>query len=156
MKPCRPFTFTKRCTLRIKPEELFTPLLKVNFIGTSSVAIRHTLIDKNVEFFSEKMKNSDDRLLWTQLSKKHSFGFINKALHSYRVRAGSISVSGGTKNLENQIIGIKKTQQLCTTHEHSTIINRRLAQRRRMLLRFLVKELRLLKAIRVAAEIYLE
>jgi glycosyltransferase involved in cell wall biosynthesis len=131
-----------------KPNELFEPLLKANFIGTSSVVVRLSLLERAALYFDEEMKNSDDRLLWTQLAQRCTYGFINEALHSYRIREGGISVSGGVKKLENQIIGLSKIILLCSTERQKTIVKRRLDELRKGLIRSHLKSFKLVKAMR--------
>lgn len=69
---------------------LYPALVKINFIGTSSVALRRKAISMS-DRFNEGLKNSDDRLFLASFSKNHDAIFINKILHSYRVNASGIS-----------------------------------------------------------------
>ena len=84
-------------------DELPNELVKANFIGTSSVAIRANKLTE-IEIFNESLKSGDDLLAWIKLSEKMNFYFINKPLHAYRVTKTNISNTNLERLLNNKII----------------------------------------------------
>lgn len=80
----------------INSEAIHAALVKVNFIGTSSVVLRRSALT-DADKFNEALKNSDDRLFWMLFSKKHNFIFSNKILHQYRILKTGISNQSFTK-----------------------------------------------------------
>ena len=77
---------------RIAAGTAYEVLLQENFVGTSSVMIRRTVLD-NIGLFDESLKNSDDRDLWFRIAKSYDIGFMSIVGHLYRVRAGSVSTA---------------------------------------------------------------
>jgi hypothetical protein len=74
----------------IQSQVLYTALIKVNFIGASSVALRKSALSPS-DLFNEHLKNSDDRLFFIFFSKRNDGVFINQCLHFYRVNEKGIS-----------------------------------------------------------------
>ncbi|UTA47371.1 glycosyltransferase [Simiduia sp. 21SJ11W-1] len=105
---------------------LFDCLVRNNFIGTSSVCIRHELLDQGFRF-DEELKNSDDRLMWFNLSKHHGAVFYPKPLHQYRKRGSSISGKGFLGRAESKIKALKKALLLCESKRQGRIIIRQIA-----------------------------
>lgn len=81
---------------------LLRGLSAANFIGTSSVAIRRSALER-IGGFDEQLKNGDDYNLWVRLSLEHSALFLDYPLHQYRIHETSISKSNPTKRLENLV-----------------------------------------------------
>lgn len=84
---------------------LYPSLVKINFVGASSVALRRCALTSS-DRFNECLRNSDDRLFLIQFSRHHNGIFINKILHSYRVRTTGIS------NRDFSFRGISKIEAL--------------------------------------------
>jgi glycosyltransferase involved in cell wall biosynthesis len=74
----------------MQSQVLYTALIKVNFIGASSVALRKSALSPS-DLFNEHLKNSDDRLFFIFFSKRNDGVFINQCLHFYRVNEKGIS-----------------------------------------------------------------
>lgn len=86
-------------------------IIKANFIGTSSVCFRRSLIADSL-LFDETLKSGDDILAWICLASKSQFAFLDKVLHSYRRREGSISTRNEETLLLNKIVVLNKIQKL--------------------------------------------
>lgn len=98
--------------LEIRAEDVFSPLIKVNFIGTSSVVLRKSSL-KEANRFNESLKNSDDRLFWIEFARCNNFLFLNALLHQYRVRSNSISSQGFDRRAPSKIAALKRMMELC-------------------------------------------
>ncbi len=81
-------------------------LIKINFIGTSGVAIRRKALGEQ-DRFNESLRNSDDRLFWMLFSMQHNFIFLNQILHQYRILPGSISNQGFIRRGPSKIQALK-------------------------------------------------
>ena len=86
--------------------DAFHNLFCENYIPTSSVMVRKNDFDP-VGLFDEELINGDDKDMWLRLSSCYSFGFIDKPLHKYRVRVGSVS-NRGVVTHQNRIKVMKK------------------------------------------------
>lgn len=92
------------------PTEIaFHHLLRINFVGTSSVVCRRELLSLAGPF-DEEMKNADDIDMWRRLARQGcNFAFIDQVLHSYRVTPSGVTARGVRripamiKGLENQL-----------------------------------------------------
>lgn len=81
-------------SFHLLPAEKVSPaLVRVNFIGTSSVVLRKSALAPS-DRFNESLKNSDDRLFWILFSMRNDFILLNEILHQYRILPGSISNQG--------------------------------------------------------------
>ncbi|MCH2159026.1 MAG: glycosyltransferase family 2 protein [Oleiphilaceae bacterium] len=128
-------------------EELFRPLLKANFIGTSSVVFNRQNLPINTAF-NEQLKNSDDRLLWMQLARSCCSIFINESLHSYRIRENSIQTNGGLRKLENQLAAAELTLPLCSNKMEQEMLRERIQLFKSRLVKNYIKRAKLLKALK--------
>lgn len=86
----------------IPPQLLFEGLCEENFIGTSGVVIRRSVL-ATVGGFDESLKNSDDRDMWFRLSRLYGAAYIPKILHQYRRHSGNISSRNTALNAANRI-----------------------------------------------------
>jgi len=85
----------------------FTEIIKANFIGTSSVCFKRKFAE-NTTLFNDEFSSGDDILAWVILAKTAQFAFIDKVLHAYRKRDGSISSKNVEKLLINKIHVLQK------------------------------------------------
>lgn len=92
-------------------ENFIEDIVSANFIGTSGVAFKKSLVDKTM-LFDESVSSGDDKLAWVKLSKFSKFYFCDKVLHSYRVRPGSISNNNSEKLLKNKIMVLAKIGEI--------------------------------------------
>ena len=105
---------------------LFNALVRVNFIGTSSVALRRSALGPE-DIFNESMKNSEDRLFWTRFVKTHKALFLNRVLHQYRILDTGISRQSFTKRAPAKIQGLKYIRELCETPEQQKFVKHQIA-----------------------------
>lgn len=110
----------------LEPSALFNALIRVNFIGTSSVALRRSALGPE-DIFNESMKNSEDRLFWTRFVKTHKALFLNRVLHQYRILDTGISRQSFTKRAPAKIQGLQYIRELCETPEQKRYVNRQIA-----------------------------
>lgn len=96
----------------IESERLHEAVIKVNFIGTSSVALRASAITR-VDVFDEELKNADDRLFWISFTKAHNGVLINKILHDYRVVNSGITARSILSKGPNKIVALEKAKKMC-------------------------------------------
>jgi glycosyltransferase involved in cell wall biosynthesis len=80
---------------------VYEALIRVNFIGTSSVVLRKNAL-KAHDIFNEDLKNSDDRLFWTLFTKHHNAVYLNSKLHQYRVQKNGISAQNFARRSESK------------------------------------------------------
>lgn len=106
-------------------DKTFNGIIKVNFIGTSSVVLRKSSLSDGHRF-DESLKNSDDRLFWAQLAASHDAIFINEILHQYRIRANALSKKGFDRRAPSKISGLKKIRDLCKTQEQKKVVNKQI------------------------------
>lgn len=96
----------------IAAKQLYNSLIHLNFIGTSSVALRRSALTR-MDRFNEELKNSDDRLFWINFSKFHNAVFVNKVLHQYRIQPNSITNSGFLRRGPSKIKALKIVEADC-------------------------------------------
>ncbi len=64
-------------------------LLAANFIGTSSVAVRKSVLDE-VGVFDESLASSEDLDLWLRIARRHGCAYLDMAGHGYRKHPASL------------------------------------------------------------------
>lgn len=109
----------------LEKDKLFDGIIKINFIGTSSVVIRRSALQSS-DRFDEELKNSDDRLFWARFSKSYDAIFLNYPLHQYRIREGALSHRGFDKRAPSKILGLKKILLLCMTSEQRKVVRKQI------------------------------
>jgi glycosyltransferase involved in cell wall biosynthesis len=97
-----PYKDAKDSARIIQSEDLLHGLAVANFIGTSSVVIRRSVLDE-VGNFDEQLRYGEDFHLWVRLANKHTAIFLDKVLHQYRIHENSISNANHSERLENLI-----------------------------------------------------
>jgi len=74
--------------------DIYHELIRANFVGTSSVMVRRSLLRK-AGGFDETLRNGDDIDMWLKLAHSGAvFAFLDRPYHTYRVNGGGISASG--------------------------------------------------------------
>lgn len=86
---------------------VFDKLICSNFIGTSTVLIRHRVINE-VGGFDETLRTIQDWDLWIRIARKYSIAYISEPLVNYRIHSVSASRSS-RKTLPNHLRVIEKT-----------------------------------------------
>lgn len=110
----------------IEPESICSALVRVNFIGTSSVVLRKKAL-RPTDLFNESLRNSDDRLFWILFAKNHKFLFLNEVLHKYRILKNSISNQGFIRRGPSKIHALKIVRDNLNTPELIEIVNRQIS-----------------------------
>jgi glycosyltransferase involved in cell wall biosynthesis len=107
-------------------EQVVRGLLRANFIGTSSVAVRR-LVLADVGGFDESLASSEDLDLWLRIARRHDCGFLDIIGHGYRRHPGSLMQEGSARHplarievLRRQLAGEARPQE-------RRIIRRRIA-----------------------------
>lgn len=96
----------------IESQKIYPALVKVNFIGTSSVVLRKSSLSA-LDVFNESLKNSDDRLFWILFTKHHDAIYLHSILHQYRIQSNSISNQGFIRRGPSKIEALKIVFNLC-------------------------------------------
>lgn len=73
----------------LRRDLLLDGLLRANFIGTSSVAVRRSVLDE-VGGFDPSLASSEDLDLWLRVARRHAFAFLDLVGHGYRRHPGSV------------------------------------------------------------------
>jgi len=106
--------------------EAYTELLAANFVGTSSVVCRREVFDR-VGPFDETMLNADDVDMWRRVAYAGSgFAFINRVLHSYRKRAGGVTMRGAARRLPAVLHSLRKQAALDLSDGERQLLDERL------------------------------
>jgi glycosyltransferase involved in cell wall biosynthesis len=92
----------------IEGRTAYEGLVWENYIGTSSVALRRSVL-REVGLFDESLTNCEDRDLWFRVARGHDLGFIDRVGHAYRVHQGSI-LSGSAERLAPNRIEVLQRQ----------------------------------------------
>lgn len=111
----------------IPSENLYSALIGVNFIGTSSVVLRKSALC-HIDEFNEDLKNSDDRLFWILFSKNHHGLFIDKILHKYRVQSSGISNQGFLRRGPSKIKALEIIRSDCGEVSLKSSIEKQLSE----------------------------
>ncbi|WP_250658235.1 glycosyltransferase family 2 protein [Alkalimarinus coralli] len=91
----------------IDKTDAYRGLVQSNFIATSSVILNKKHLSLN-DLFDEQLKNADDKEMWLKLAYDHDIVFVDKILHQYRLRSGSITFRGYEKRVDGIISVIDK------------------------------------------------
>lgn len=110
----------------IKANELLPAVVKSNFIGTSSVMLRSSVLAEP-DKFDESLKNADDRLFWIRFSANHDGIFLNAILHDYRVVNSGITGQGMLKKGPNKISALEKAKLYCSDKDLIGLLDKEIA-----------------------------
>lgn len=91
---------------QLKAPDAFQLLFRENYIPTSSVMLRRSVLSE-IGPFDESLVNGDDRDMWYRIARAYPLGFLSVPLHNYRVRRGSVS-SRGVITARNRIAVLEK------------------------------------------------
>jgi glycosyltransferase involved in cell wall biosynthesis len=78
-------------------ERMVSGLLRANFIGTSSVAVRRSVLD-DVGGFDEGLASSEDYDLWLRIARRHDCAYLDMIGHGYRRHPASLMQSSSTRH----------------------------------------------------------
>lgn len=73
----------------LRADLLVCGLIRANFIGTSSVAVRREVL-RGIGGFDEGLASSEDLDLWLRIARRHGCAFLDIVGHSYRRHSGSL------------------------------------------------------------------
>lgn len=110
----------------LSSEVIYSALVNVNFVGTSSVAIRRSALQP-ADRFNEELKNSDDRLFWLRFTKKHNAIYLNECLHQYRSLDNGISAKSFILRGPNKIKALQLAYAECDRLELKKILARQIS-----------------------------
>jgi len=111
----------------LKSNNAYHHLLRINFVGTSSVICRREVINK-VGNFDENLSNAEDIDLWRRIAFYGvDFLFINLVMHCYRFTPNSIS-SKGDKLYKNMIKGLEKQLKFSIESEDRKFLINRISE----------------------------
>jgi glycosyltransferase involved in cell wall biosynthesis len=104
---------------RIIPRsELARALLAENFIGTSGVILRKSMLAE-VGMFDESLAYSEDRDLWFRLAHRCDALYREKVGHSYRVNAASLTYGPVLRNAQHRITVLRRER--CRWRDRSAL-----------------------------------
>src|SRR5690606_6088842 len=106
--------------------DLYPTLIHINYIGTSSVALRASKI-KESHRFDESLSNADDYLFWATFLKSHNALYVDSSLHYCRIQSGSISNQSYLKRGPSRIQAIKKVKADCESEALQKVLSYKLA-----------------------------
>lgn len=112
--------------VKITAARIYSALVRINFIGTSSVVLRKSALSSS-DLFDETLKNSDDRLFWILFTKKHNAIYLNSVLHQYRIQRNSISKQDFVRRGPNKIKALEIARNDCDDVALKKILNSQIA-----------------------------
>lgn len=94
----------------IRQPDFSRGLLAENFIGTSGVVLRKSVLEQ-VGAFDESLAYSEDRDLWFRLAHHCDALFRDAVGHSYRIAPGSLTLRPGAHQARQRIIALERERQ---------------------------------------------
>lgn len=91
----------------LSPGSAYWGMTRENFVGTSGVALRRSVL-RELGGFDESLSNGDDRDMWFRVMRGWDVVYIPEELHCYRIRRNSISTGQGRGKVEARIRVLKK------------------------------------------------
>jgi len=99
-------------TFILKSTQLFSELIRYNFIGTSGVAVRRSALALS-SGFNENYRILDDRDMWLQLSNTSNAIYIDCVLHHYRQHELGISKNNDKTMCYERLNIVKRYKRFC-------------------------------------------
>ena len=93
-----------------KHKSIYSQLFLNNFLSTSSVSLKKSLIIK-AKFFDEELLNAQDYDLWLKIGDNFNFHFINEYLGFYNERKNNITSKSYKERVLNLIKIIKRNNK---------------------------------------------
>ena len=91
----------------IRQPDFARGLLYENFIGTSGVVLRKSVLDR-IGTFDEKLSYSEDRDLWFRLAHDCDALYHDRIGHSYRIAQGSLSLRPGSHQARSRLEALRR------------------------------------------------
>lgn len=111
----------------IKQADFALGLLHENFIGTSGVVLRKSILDR-VGTFDESLTYSEDRDLWFRIGHASDALYLPRIGHSYRVAPGSLSFRPGDQQAHSRIAVLEREKQRWHARAPRRQIDRKIAE----------------------------
>ena len=111
----------------LPPRPMFDLLCRDNYVGTSSVVIRRSVLER-IGGFDESLRNCDDRDMWFRLTREFGAVYIPRTLHYYRKRDGNISSRGPDINTEAKITVLARQLENPLSKENRRQLRERIAE----------------------------
>lgn len=117
---------TENAAVIIPAKEIYSAIIKINFVGTSGVVLRKSALTKT-DRFNETLKNSDDRLFWILFTKNHDVIYLNIFGHQYRRQPDGISNQGFMRRAASKIRALEIVKDDCCDSHLKKIIVKQIA-----------------------------
>ena len=101
-------------------------LLKGNFVGTSSVAVRKSVL-ADCGGFDETLANGDDYDFWLRIVRHYGLLLLGTCTHSYRKQSQSISHRPATRLAPSRIAVLERQTRHDLTPIQKSTVNRQIA-----------------------------
>jgi glycosyltransferase involved in cell wall biosynthesis len=111
----------------IRQQDFALGLLHENFIGTSGVVLRKSVLDR-VGAFDEGLTYSEDRDLWFRIAHASDALYLPRIGHAYRVAPGSLSFRPGDQQARSRIVVLEREKQRWRSSGPRREIDRRIAE----------------------------
>lgn len=107
-------------------EAFVSGLLSGNFIGTSGVAVRRSVLD-DVGGFDEDLVSSEDFDLWLRIARRHACSFLNLVGHRYRRHPASLMQENSVRHPLARITVLERQFAFIDSPVDRRVVRRRLA-----------------------------
>jgi glycosyltransferase involved in cell wall biosynthesis len=111
----------------IPRSELERGLLTANFIGTSGVLLRKSVLS-DIGVFDESLVYCEDRDLWFRLAHRCSALYREQIGHSYRVAAGSLTYKPTLRTARDRITVFRREKARRKTRRERRQLDRQIAE----------------------------
>jgi glycosyltransferase involved in cell wall biosynthesis len=113
---------------RVIPQNEFARgLLYENFIGTSGVVLRRSVLRK-VGLFDETLNFSEDRDLWFRIAHECDALYRDAVGHSYRISAGGLTLRPGSRQDRQRIAVLRRERARWTSTRERRQLDRLIAE----------------------------
>ena len=111
----------------IRQPDFARGLLYENFIGTSGVVLRKSVLDR-IGTFDEKLSYSEDRDLWFRLAHDCDALYHDRIGHSYRISEGSLSLRPGSHQARSRIETLQREKARWNSAQERRQLDRLIAE----------------------------
>ena len=112
--------------VQLASDEAYDLLLRGNFVGTSSVAVRKSALAA-CGGFDEALSNGDDYDLWLRLVQRFGLLLYGKPMHSYRKVGQSISQRPATRLAPSRITVLERQLECELTPGQKDVVRRKIS-----------------------------
>ena len=111
----------------IRQPDFARGLLYENFIGTSGVVLRKSVLDR-IGTFDEQLSYSEDRDLWFRLAHDCDALYHDRVGHSYRIAHGSLSLRPGSHQARSRIETLQREKARWNSAQERRQLDRLIAE----------------------------